>query len=81
MSVHSWFLSFPMAFCLALAGRHASGAEQLYQIGVAKVDITPTYPIRLTGYAARNAESEDVVPASLGQGAGQLAVTKRSQPC
>jgi putative membrane-bound dehydrogenase-like protein len=30
------------------------------QVGVAKVDITPSTPIRLTGYAARKTESEGV---------------------
>lgn len=38
----------------------AVGAEQLYQAGVARLDITPDYPIRLTGYAARKSESEGV---------------------
>jgi len=34
--------------------------EALWQVGVAKVDITPSYPIRLTGYAVRKTESEGV---------------------
>jgi neutral ceramidase len=38
----------------------ASGAAQLYQVGVAKIDITPGYPVRLTGYASRKRESEGV---------------------
>src|SRR5205823_3513150 len=36
----------------------ASAAD--LQIGVAKTDITPSTPIRLTGYAARKTESEGV---------------------
>ncbi|PYM11344.1 MAG: dehydrogenase [Verrucomicrobia bacterium] len=31
-----------------------------FQIGVARTDITPDYPIRLTGYAVRRTESEGV---------------------
>ena len=30
------------------------------QVGVAKVDVSPTSPVRLSGYAARKAESEGV---------------------
>lgn len=37
-----------------------AGAAQLYSVGVAKIDITPGYPIRLTGYAARKAESTGI---------------------
>jgi hypothetical protein len=36
----------------------AQAAE--YQVGVARVDVTPAYPIRLTGYAVRTTESEGV---------------------
>ncbi len=32
----------------------------LYQVGGARVDITPAYPIRLSGYAVRKTESEGV---------------------
>ena len=38
-----------------LAAEHAA-----VQVGVAKIDITPDYPIRLTGYAVRKTESEGV---------------------
>src|SRR5437867_2636540 len=38
----------------------AADHQQLSQIGVAKVDITPAYPIRLSGYAVRRKESEGV---------------------
>lgn len=35
-------------------------AAQTMQIGVARVDVTPDYPIRLQGYAARPSESKGV---------------------
>src|SRR5436190_1635093 len=38
----------------------AGEREPLRQIGVAKIDITPAYSIRLTGYAVRKTESEGV---------------------
>ncbi|MEY4939646.1 MAG: hypothetical protein RIQ93_1381 [Verrucomicrobiota bacterium] len=34
--------------------------EGIYQVGVARIDVTPGYPIRLTGYASRTTESEGV---------------------
>ena len=51
--------------CFALpspVGGVAFAAEpgREFQIGVAKIDITPDYPIRLTGYASRKTESEGV---------------------
>ena len=33
----------------------------MHSVGVSKIDITPDYPIRLTGYASRQKESEGVV--------------------
>lgn len=38
----------------------AAGRSETRPIGVAKVDITPAYPIRLGGYAVRKTESEGV---------------------
>lgn len=36
----------------------AAGAEaDIYQVGVARIDITPDYPIRLNGFASRKTES------------------------
>ncbi len=57
-----------MRLCLALAACFtliavASAAEpsaSTYAVGVAKVDITPTYPVRLSGFGFRRAESEGV---------------------
>ena len=44
-------------------------------VGVARVDITPDYPIRLTGFAVRKTESEGVAQriAAVAVGAGALA--------
>ncbi len=54
----------PLA-CLILHGAAinfatAAETETLRQIGVAGVDITPDYPVRLSGYAVRKGESEGV---------------------
>ena len=38
----------------------ADAVGQLRQVGVARIDITPAYAIRLTGYAVRKTESEGV---------------------
>src|SRR5947207_7719232 len=35
-------------------------AQEMRPVGVARVDITPDYPIRLCGYAARKTPSEGV---------------------
>lgn len=35
--------------------------ENLIEVGVAKIDITPDYPIRLNGYGSRRAESEGII--------------------
>lgn len=48
--------------CLIAFARPSSSAseESFYQVGVSRIDITPTYPIRLSGYAVRKTESEGV---------------------
>ena len=58
------------AICLALActahGQAPAAetprteAQDVMPIGVAKIDITPTHPVRLTGYGNRTTESEGV---------------------
>ncbi len=55
-------LSRILCFILSLALVQVVGAGdyQLRQIGVAKTDITPKYPIRLSGYAVRKTESQGV---------------------
>lgn len=37
-----------------------AAAERLYDVGIGRIDITPDYPIRLTGYLIRKTESEGV---------------------
>src|SRR5690242_16058176 len=47
-----------------LSASSAMGDEQpssaTYKVGVAKVDITPSYPIRLNGFGGRRTESEGI---------------------
>ena len=51
-------LALPLLMCCALAG---SGAKPTYySVGAASIDITPDYPIRLSGYGARTKESEGI---------------------
>src|SRR5215470_15064897 len=50
----------PLSVFLLLQISIAAAGESLIQIGVAKIDITPDYPIRLCGYAVRKKESEGV---------------------
>jgi len=54
-----------LLLCLAwlglLTAADAAEKERLFQVGVARVDITPAYPIRLSGYAVRKTESTNVV--------------------
>ncbi|MCA9034027.1 MAG: neutral/alkaline non-lysosomal ceramidase N-terminal domain-containing protein [Planctomycetaceae bacterium] len=37
-----------------------SGSNHIYQVGVAKKDVTPDYPVRLSGFAFRKTESEGI---------------------
>ena len=56
-------LAFALAALCLLAAcslRHATRPSGLPSVGVARVDITPDYPIRLTGFASRKTESEGV---------------------
>ncbi len=56
--VKFWLASLAMLWCGAeiLAG----DAAGVYQVGTAKVDITPDYPVRLAGYAGRRDEVDRV---------------------
>ena len=48
---------------LIVAGSQASAVEQdvsEYEVGLSKVDMTPDYPIRLSGFAGRLKESDGV---------------------
>ncbi len=47
-------------FLLPARAQSTPGADNSYRIGVARVDITPDYPIRLNGFGFRRAESEGV---------------------
>lgn len=50
-----------MTIFFVAIGKTAHAADDgVYQIGVARVDITPSFNIRLCGYAARGGESEGV---------------------
>src|ERR1041385_6223054 len=50
-------LCAPLLFLTNVGGAEA---QELRDVGVARIDITPSYPIRLTGYAVRKKESEGV---------------------
>ena len=52
------FLLSLLCLCPLLA---VGASEGTLQVGVAKVDITPDYPIRLSGYVARKAECDGVI--------------------
>jgi putative membrane-bound dehydrogenase-like protein len=53
-------LSLAAAALLASGGSCACGDEMIYQVGAAKVDVTPGYPIRLNGFGGRRDESEGI---------------------
>jgi len=51
-------LSVLLVFCCELPLLAAE--DTFYAVGAAQVDITPDYPIRLSGYGARQKESEGI---------------------
>ncbi len=61
------FLASTTAACAAFGVDWAAAAESrssndgLIPLGVAKMDVTPGYPVRLPGYAGRKTESEGVL--------------------
>ena len=59
MKMPIWFCGW---LCLVMPVFAAMTAEhdRSFQVGVAKIDITPAYPIRLCGYAVRKSESTEV---------------------
>jgi putative membrane-bound dehydrogenase-like protein len=62
---NSWLVPrvLPLAFAVAnlmAAPSSAATGDSHYAVGVAKVDITPAYPIRLNGFGFRRAESEGI---------------------
>jgi putative membrane-bound dehydrogenase-like protein len=54
-------LSAFACWCVCSSTTHsAEPASSPYRVGVAKIDITPAYPIRLSGFGGRRTESEGV---------------------
>ncbi len=49
-----------LALALLLTGVARAEAPANYAVGVARVDVTPRYPVRLSGFGFRRAESEGV---------------------
>ena len=57
----SWLPALFTLFVAFASGLETSTAEdQVYEVGVAKIDITPDYPIRLNGFGFRREESGGV---------------------
>ena len=50
----------PLCWCSAARCQSLAAKETFYAVGAAQVDITPDYPIRLSGYGARQKESEGI---------------------
>ena len=50
----------PLLFVLCGLSPISAQESQEYRVGVARVDITPTYPVRLSGFGFRRTESEGV---------------------
>ncbi len=61
-AILGWFIVIGVTSSAALTevSSAAGGEPSLIQVGVAKVDITPTEPIRLVGYGGRRAEATTV---------------------
>jgi len=55
---HSTFLKVLALVLLSASSSDRVAAADRTPIGVSKIDITPSFPIRLTGYASRQTESE-----------------------
>lgn len=63
MPAENFLLRKPFLVVLALAALTLpsfAAKPTFYAVGAAKVDITPDYPIRLSGYGARTKESEGI---------------------
>lgn len=54
------WLKISLACAVVPWGFAASSEDDLYQVGVSRVDITPDYPVRLNGFGNRRDESEGV---------------------
>jgi putative membrane-bound dehydrogenase-like protein len=63
MRIPSTILSLHVSLVGLLASAQPAAAAEApgtYRVGVARVDITPGYPVRLSGFGSRRAESEGV---------------------
>src|SRR5688572_25064587 len=49
-----------LMLALAMQGAGAAPGPKTLPVGVAQTDITPEYPVRLSGFGGRRAESEGV---------------------
>src|SRR5882672_6131885 len=58
-AVRSWFSVVAISFCASEVIAQKIEPET-YGVGVAKIDITPSYPVRLSGFGFRRTESEGV---------------------
>jgi len=58
-AVRSWFSVVAISFCASEVIAQKIEPET-YQVGVAQIDITPDYAIRLSGFGFRRTESEGV---------------------
>jgi len=55
-----WLQRILIATVVCAGGAFAAETPPAWSVGVARIDITPSYPIRLAGYASRQRESEGV---------------------
>jgi len=53
-------ISLALALLAVCCFMCVAAEDSVFQVGVARIDVTPDYPIRLTGYAVRKTESEGV---------------------
>lgn len=49
-----------LAACVVLSSSALAGTPGVYDVGIARIDITPPYPVRLSGFGFRRMESEGV---------------------
>lgn len=55
-----WTFFIQLSFAFGVLGPATGAENELWSVGVARVDITPSYPVRLAGYAVRTNESRGV---------------------
>src|SRR5436190_19578589 len=75
-AVRSWFSVVAISFCASEVTAQKIEPET-YQVGVAQIDITPDYPVRLSGFGFRRTESEGVTQRIV---AGALVIDDGSDP-